>query len=160
MIIKQSVVDVLMFLFEQYLGDDNTVLDERDDMHNRLEEMGFENPEINQAFDWLENLALLQGESEIYTPCREDSLRIFSEEERNLLNEDCCGFLIYLEQTGILTSVTREVVLDRVIALNHELDIEQLKWIAMIILHTHPGEENAFAWMESLVFDEIVDYMH
>ena len=31
--------------------------------------------------------------------------------------------------------------------------------IAMIILHTHPGEENAFAWMESLVFDEIVDYM-
>jgi Smg protein len=159
MIIKQSVVDVLMFLFEQYLGDDNTVLDERDDMHNRLEEMGFEHLEINQAFDWLEDLALLQGESEICTPCREDSVRIFSDEEKTLLNEDCCGFLIYLEQTGILTPVTREVVLDRVIALNHELDIEQLKWIAMIILHTHPGEENAFAWMESLVFDEVVDYM-
>ena len=39
MIIKQSVVDVLMFLFERYLGDDNAVMDERDDMHNRLEEM-------------------------------------------------------------------------------------------------------------------------
>lgn len=159
MIIKQSVVDVLMFLFERYLGDDNTSMDERDDMHNRLEEMGFEHPEINQAFDWLEDLALLQTEAECCTPCQIDSVRIFSDEEKTVLDEDCLGFLIYLEQTGILTPVTREVVLDRVIALNHELDIEQLKWIAMIILHTHPGEENAFAWMESLVFDEIVDYM-
>jgi Smg protein len=159
MIIKQSVVDVLMFLFEQYLGDDNTVLNERDDMHNRLEEMGFEHREITQAFDWLEDLTQLQGAAEISTPCQGNSMRIFSEEEKILLNEDCRGFLIYLEQTGILTPVTREVVLDRVFALDQELDIEQLKWIAMIILHTHPGEENAFAWMESLVFDEIVDYM-
>jgi Smg protein len=159
MIIKQSVVDVLMFLFERYLGEDDTVMDERDDMHHRLEEMGFEPREINQAFDWLEDLAVLQGEAELGTPCQSKSMRIFSEEEKIVLNEDCRGFLIYLEQTGILTPVTREVVLDRVIALNHELDIEQLKWIAMIILHTHPGEENAFAWMESLVFDEIVDYM-
>ena len=29
----------------------------------------------------------------------------------------------------------------------------------MIVLHTHPGEENAFAWMESLLFDEVIDYV-
>jgi uncharacterized protein Smg (DUF494 family) len=27
------------------------------------------------------------------------------------------------------------------------------------VLHSHPGEENAFAWMESIMFDEIVDYI-
>jgi len=159
MIIKQSVVDVLMFIFEQFLGDDTSALEERGDMHNRLEEMGFENREITLAFDWLENLTLLQAESKIDAPLAENSIRIFSEEEKYLLNEECRGFLIYLEQTGILNPVTREIVLDRIIALDHRLDVEQLKWITMIILHTHPGEENAFAWMESLVFDEIVDYM-
>ncbi len=46
MIIKQSVVDVLMFLFERYLDDDELnetgrVTDERDSIQIRLEEMGF-----------------------------------------------------------------------------------------------------------------------
>jgi uncharacterized protein Smg (DUF494 family) len=44
-------------------------------------------------------------------------------------------------------------------ALGHELDSEQLKWITMIVLHTHPGEENAYVWLETLVFDEVVDYV-
>ena len=59
MIIKQSVVDVLMFLFERYLDDDDSnktghVTDKRDSIQLRLEEMGFHNQDINQAFDWLE----------------------------------------------------------------------------------------------------------
>ena len=77
-----------------------------------------------------------------------------------MLNSESIEFIMYLEQSGILTSVTRELVLDRVIALDNELDTEQLKWIVMIVLHSHPGEENAYAWMESLVFDEQVDFMH
>ena len=158
MVIKQSVVDVLMFLFEQYLGEENEVMDERDHMHSRLEEMGFENQEIDQAFDWLEDLAVLQ-DGQYYAPVNSSSIRIFSEEEKAVLNDTCIGFIVYLEQAGILTATTRELVLDRIMALDHELDVEQLKWVTMIILHTHPGEENAYAWMESLVFDEIVDYM-
>lgn len=158
MVIKQSVVDVLMFLFEQYLGEDNDVIDERDHMQVRLEEVGFEHQEIDRAFDWLEDLATIRDDQD-FVPLLQNSVRIFSEEEKDILNEDCIGFIIYLEQSEILTPVTRELVLDRVIALDHPLDMEQLKWIVMIVLHTHPGEENAFAWMESLVFDEIVDYI-
>ncbi|MBI3186755.1 MAG: DUF494 family protein, partial [Gammaproteobacteria bacterium] len=60
----------------------------------------------------------------------------------------------------ILTPATRELVLDRVIALDVELDMEQLKWIVMIVLYNHPGEENAYAWMESMVFEQNVNYMH
>jgi Smg protein len=158
MVIKQSVVDVLMFLFEQYLGEDSDSMDERDHMQVRLEEVGFDNQEIDQAFDWLEDLATIRDDKD-FAPLQKSSIRIFSEEEKDILNEDCLGFLMYLEQSDILTPMTRELVLDRVIALDHPLNMEQLKWIVMIVLHTHPGEENAFAWMESLVFDEIVDYM-
>jgi Smg protein len=158
MVIKQSVVDVLMFLFERYLGEDNDVMDERDHMHTRLEEVGFHNKHIDQAFDWLEDLAIIRDSQE-FAPVKNVSTRIFSEEEKMVLNEDCLGFLMYLEQASILSPVTREIILDRIIALDNELDIEQLKWIVMIVLHTHPGEEDAYAWMESLVFNDAVDYM-
>ncbi len=158
MVIKQSVVDVLMFLFEQYLGDENEVIDERDHMQVRLEEVGFEDREIDLAFDWLEELASIRDDQD-FAPLQKNSVRVFSEEEKDILNEDCRGFIMHLEQSDILTPLTRELVLDRVIALDHPLNMEQLKWIVMIVLHTHPGEENAFAWMESLVFDEFVDYM-
>ena len=158
MVIKQSVVDVLMFLFERFLGDDNETLDEREEVANRLEEMGFENREIDMAFDWLEDLAIIQDGAH-YVPVNQSSIRIFSEEEKAALNEESLGFLVYLEQVGILTPTTRELVLDRVIALDNELDTEQFKWVVLIVLHSHPGEENAFAWMESIMFDENVDYI-
>ncbi len=161
MIIKQSVVDVLMFLFERYLDDDelnetSRVTDDRDRIQPRLEEMGFQNQEINQAFDWLEDLNSLQ-DSQQFNPVKETSTRIFSEQEKKLIGIESIGFLSFLEQTGILIPVTRELILDRVIALGQPLDAEQLKWIIMIVLHTHPGEENALALMENFIFDDVVD---
>ncbi|MES0327172.1 MAG: DUF494 domain-containing protein [Gammaproteobacteria bacterium] len=158
MLIKQSVVDVLMFLFEEYLGDSNEAMDERDNMQVLLEEVGFQHQEIDEAFNWLEDLATLREGSDCI-PAKTDSIRIFSDFERTILDEDSIGFLMYLEQSDILTPLTRELVLDRIMALDHALDVEQVKWIVMIVLHTHPGEENAFAWMEGLVFNEVVDYI-
>ncbi|MDH5387273.1 MAG: DUF494 domain-containing protein [Gammaproteobacteria bacterium] len=158
MLIKQSVVDVLMFLFEEYLGDSNEAMDERDNMQIRLEEVGFQHQEIDEAFNWLEDLATLRGCTDC-TPAHANSIRIFSDFEKNILDDESIGFLMYLEQSDILTPLTRELILDRIMALDHALDIEQVKWIVMIVLHTHPGEENAFAWMEGLVFNEVVDYI-
>jgi Smg protein len=161
MIIKQSVVDVLMFLFERYLDDDelsetSRVTDERDSIQIRLEEMGFHNQEINQAFDWLEDLENLH-ETQQFSPVSETSTRIYSEQEKKLIGIESIGFLHFLEQTHILTPVTRELILDRVVALGQPLDAEQMKWIIMIVLHTHPGEENALALMENFIFDEVTD---
>jgi len=164
MIIKQSVVDVLMFLFERYLDDDtqddnNPVTEERDSIQPRLEEMGFHNHDINQAFDWLEDLAELRDNDQTIA-VKETSTRIYSDEEKKLISMESIGFLNFLEQTNILTSITRELILDRVIALGHPLDAEQLKWIIMIVLHSHPGEENALALMEDFIFDETIDLLH
>ena len=158
MVIKQTVVDVLMFLFERFLDEESDSLDEREAVASSLEEMGFQNKEIDEAFNWLEDLALLQGDAN-YAPVNNSSIRVFSEEEKAVLNEESIGFLMYLEQASILTPITRELILDRVIALDHELDTEQLKWIVLIVLHSHPGEENAFAWMESIMFDENIEYI-
>ena len=168
MIIKQSVVDVLMFLFERYLEDDETnetskVTDKRDSIQLRLEEMGFHNQDINQAFDWLEDLADLQAnllDDQAFIAIKETSTRIYSEEEKRLVSLESIGFLNFLEEINVLTSATRELILDRVIALGQPLDTEQIKWIIMIVLHTQPGEENTLALMEDFIFDDTVDRIH
>ena len=168
MIIKQSVVDVLMFLFERYLDDDEineatTVTDKRDSIQLHLEEMGFQNQEIDQAFDWLEDLADLQTgnqNNQDIIAIKETSTRIYSVEEKKLLTMESISFLNFLEQTNILTSATRELILDRVMALGQPLDAEQIKWIIMIVLHTQSGEENALALMEDFLFDDEIEHIH
>ena len=156
---KQTVVDVLMYLFENIMGEDTHFSPERELVISRLEEMGFPQHEITRAFDWLEDLADIQHEATGHEQ-QPGSLRVYSDLEKLILDQESIGFLMYLETAGILTPVTRELILDSVIALDVELDIEQLKWIVMIVLYSHPGEENAYAWMESMVFDQLVSYMH
>ena len=156
---KQTVVDVLMYLFENIIGEDMPLDPDDIKVFDQLEEMGFPQHEILRAFDWLQDLADIEQST---SPTAELSaaVRVYSELEMLLLDPECIGFLMYLEQTGLLTPNTRELILDRVIALDVALDVEQLKWIVMIVLYSHPDEENAFAWMESMVFDPIISYMH
>ncbi len=158
---KQTVVDVLMYLFENIIGEEMRADadPERDIMINQLEEMGFPQHEILRAFDWLEDLAGIKHEVTGEVP-QDTSMRIYSDLEKMILDQESIGFLMFLEQAGILNATTRELIMDSIIALDVELDTEQLKWIVMIVLYSHPGEENAYAWMESMVFDQIVDYMH
>ena len=56
---KQNVVDVLMYLFENIITDENPVFPEHEHMFDQLEDMGFPQHEILLAFDWLEDLAEL-----------------------------------------------------------------------------------------------------
>lgn len=156
---KQNVVDVLMYLFENFIGEESFISPESDVVIDKLEQLGFPQHEILKAFDWLEDLAIIQQEP-LDDENQAYAFRVFSDLEKELLDPESIGFLIFLEHSGILTPITRELILDRVIALDTHLEIEQLKWIVMIVLYSHPGEENAYAWMESLVFDQIVDYMH
>ncbi|RDH82837.1 MAG: hypothetical protein DIZ80_11230 [endosymbiont of Galathealinum brachiosum] len=154
---KQNVVDVLMFLFENIITDESQIFPENEQMFDHLENLGFPQHEILLAFDWLEDLANIHTDllssSENSPIISTQSVRIFSELEKMLLDPQCISFLIHLEQSQVISDVSREVILDRVIALDVELELEQLKWIIMIVLYSQPGEENAYAWMENQLFD-------
>lgn len=154
---KQNVVDVLMYLFENIISDENPIFPENEHMFDRLEDLGFPHHDILLAFDWLEDLAEIHTDllssSENGPIINTGSVRVYSELEKMLLDIHCISFLIHLEQNQVITALSREVILDRVIALDVELELEQLKWIIMIVLYSQPGEENAYAWMENLIFD-------
>jgi Smg protein len=62
---------------------------------------------------------------------------------------------LQLEQQGILSPLQREIVIDRLVALeSEEIDIDRLKWLVLMVLSSQPGQEQACARMEDLVFDE------
>ncbi len=158
---KENVLDVLMYLFENYMSDDIGFDTDEESLRVELQEAGFQSIEISKAFEWLEGLVELQDFPEKLSLINTTSLRIYTGEETEKMDLDARGFLMFLEQTGVLDHNTREMVIDRVMALDEDdIDIEQLKWVTLMVLFNQPGREAAFAWMEDLVFEEAPGIVH
>ncbi len=154
---KETIFDVLMYLFEHYMEDELEILPDSDSVRTELLAAGFEQLEVNKAFVWLESLSLQRG----IRPTIATSFRIFSNEEKAKLDLECRDLLMFLERNGILNSANREVVIDRALALeDEELSIEKLKWIVMLVLLSQPDEEIAFSRMEDIVYDLVPTYLN
>ncbi|MCC6715743.1 MAG: DUF494 domain-containing protein [Gammaproteobacteria bacterium] len=152
---KQTVLDVLVFLFEHCMEEDNRNLD-HDALRGQLIEAGFPDGQITKAFDWLEALARQRESAASGSTARNSSLRIFTAAETEKLSRDGRGLLLYLEQVGVLDSGARELVIERAMALDaEEIAADELKWIVLMVLFNQPGNEEAFVWMEDLVMDEL-----
>ncbi|MCK5382548.1 MAG: DUF494 domain-containing protein [Gammaproteobacteria bacterium] len=156
---KENVFDVLMYLFENYyMDEDSTVTPDRESVQQELSQAGFPTLEIDRAFLWMEGLA-----SEPNPPDTQSdrSLRLFSSIEMDRLDTACRGFILFLEQMDVLTPASRELAIDRAMALeNEDFDLEQLKWVILMVLINQPGEEAAYTWVEDLVSDNISNHLH
>lgn len=160
---KENVLDVLMYIFENYLDSDSPPEEsDQDILKEQLMRAGFRDHEVNKAFDWLDGLSALQDPSPGNGEQAIRSTRIYAEAEMVRLNQECRGLLMYLEELSALTPSSREMVIDRVMALDTQsaIDIDQLKWIILMVLFNQPGYEAAYAWMEDLVFNESPGYYH
>jgi len=154
-----NVFDVLMYLFENYLYDGEPHPD-RDSLESELSQAGFDQPEIHKAFDWLDGLQEFRRQIPLVA-ASSHAIRVFTDEEMRKLDADCRGFMLFLEQVGILTPASRELVIDRVMALQEdEVDLDTLKWIILMVLFKSPGEEEAFASMENLLFEGPTELLH
>ena len=86
---------------------------------------------------------------------------MFAALEQARLDTDCRGYLVHLEQVGILSPTQRELVIDRLMALEgDEIDLEKLKWVVLMVLFSQPGQEDAFERMEDLVYEERPELLH
>ena len=158
---KENVLDVLMYLFENYMNDEIEFDTDEESLRVELQEAGFQQMEIAKAFDWLEGLARLQDRPQGHVPMNTASLRMYTGEEQEKLDLDSRGFMLFLEQSGVLDHNTREMVIDRVMALDaDDIDLDQLKWVVLMVLFNQPGREGAYAWMEDLVFEESPVIVH
>jgi Smg protein len=151
---KEGVIDVLMYIFSSYADHEDTLPEDRDGINADLEAAGFDSLEIDKAFEWLDGLALADDIPPVDQSSA--SIRVFSTEETQRMDLNCQGFLIFLEQSGVLTPKLRELVVNRVMAFddNSEVDIEELKWIVMMVLFNSAEEddENTLMHYEDIVF--------
>ncbi len=158
---KQTVIDILIYLFEHYIDDDIELDADRDELKSELRDAGFEAGQVAKAFDWLQELAVTRDHADDFPTPAQTSFRIFTVEEQRKLDAECRGFLHFLSQSAVLDSARRELVIDRVLALeSDEIDIAQLKWIILMVLFNQPGQEQAFVWMEDLVMDDLYGNLH
>lgn len=148
-----SVLDILIYVFDRYMLSETPEVPERDELAQMLARAGFAVPNVERALDWLADLAgerdrpVLQGGGP-------RTLRLFTDAERDRLSSECRGYLLTLEQMDVLNAHQREIIIERLLALEvEELDVEQLKWVALMVLSSQPDAELACARMEDLVFD-------
>ena len=65
------------------------------------------------------------------------------------------------EQIQVLNLETREMVIERVLALdNAEFELDDLKWVILMVLFNIPGCENAYQQMEELLFEVNEGMLH
>ncbi|MEO8742273.1 MAG: DUF494 family protein [Lysobacteraceae bacterium] len=157
---KETILDVLLYLFEHYFYEDPDAVRDRDSLQNGLLQAGFAPTEINKAFDWLDELSR-QRPVAAEPRAIDRSVRLYVEQELTKLDRETIGFLMFLEQQGILDAAQREIVLDRVMALDQEeIDIDDLKWVVLMVLFNQPGAEAAYAWMENQMFEDEPEPLH
>ena len=157
---KESVLDVLIYLFDHYVEQELEIIPNQKDLKSQLNQAGFADIQIDKAINWLEGLAVKKDEFDVGI-IQPRSTRVFSSIENEKLDVECKGFLIFLEQSGVLDSEDRELVIDRVMALETEtIELQQLKWVVLMVLFNRPGKEAAFAWMEDIILDEVSAVVH
>lgn len=149
----ENLLDVLLYLFENYPPQD---LQDNPVVRDDLDEAGFLPDEVDGAFDWLRGTDAPQP---LAVAPNELSTRLYSAVEQMHLPLEARSYLMQLQRHGVLSATTREIVIDRLMALATDdqettspnddgLGMEQIKWVIMLVLFTQ-DDEIACARMEA-----------
>jgi Smg protein len=158
---RQTVLDVLHYLFEQYLGEGgDPALDQRR-LQAELHDAGFSEPDVARAFDWLQGLSGETDDTALSVLPSATAIRVFAESEADRLSTEIRGFIHFLGHAGVLNAQCREMVIDRLMALeSDEIDLDQARWVVLMVLFNQPGQEDSAAMLEDLLLDESVRCLH
>lgn len=155
--------EVLVFVYENYYAGEN--YPEPALLERKLNAVGFEADEIEDALAWLHGLNTAARGSHGFagpkpqTPpepwLREPqatSIRIYSPLEQRHLGAQCLGYLSFLESAGVLPAPMREVVVDRAMAApGGPVTLDDLKTIVLMVFWSFGQEPDA------LLLDELCD---
>jgi Smg protein len=155
--------EVLVFVYENYYAGDSCP--EPEHLERKLNAVGFDATEIEDALDWLQGLHTAARGSHGFTGTvqptppepwlREPSatsVRIYPPSEQNHLGPQCLGFISFLESAGVLPAPMREVVIDRAMAApGAPVSLEDLKIIVLMVYWSFGQEPDA------LVLDELCE---
>jgi Smg protein len=153
--------EVLMFIFENYMDSNISLKADNQTIMVELENVGFTRYEIDRAFDWLDGLSKFQVSVEAAPMLASRSIRHFLAEESEQLGVEGKGFILYLEQIGIIDPIIREIVIDRVMALDSkEVDLGRIKWVVLMVLFSQPDKKSALSLLQDMILSDAFDVLH
>lgn len=160
---KEDMLEVLIYLFENYIIDGSSFDPGQDELAEELVGAGFPGEEIEKAFVWLEGLLDI-CETDAQYPTQlpaSSSLRFYTNDEASRLGVSGQSLLIRLVDAGVLDQFSREMVIDRVMALDSmDVNIDHIKWVVLMVLSNQPGFADIADWAEVVVTDELIPVIH
>lgn len=163
---KENMLDVLIYLFENYMFDEEEFEPDQETLALELRQAGFENGMIDRAFDWLENLAHLCDQNAAEpAAANPDALRHYTAAESERVGIEAQGLLLGLEHCGVLDATSREMVINQLMALEVDgdvdsIDIDHLKWVILMVLSNYSDGDGISELTESLVLDGLHTCIH
>lgn len=141
--------EILVYLFENYTHVESCP--EPDQLARKLSAAGFEEDDISAALEWLSGLEELTGTQRPSIHPESGSVRAYSDQECARLDTDCRGFLLFLENAGVLNALTREMIIERAMASSDiTLSLAKLKVIVLMVLWTQHQT------MDTLILEELL----
>ena len=139
--IKEDFLDILLYLFEYYSEDPVRESDTSFVIRDHLIDAGFQDAAIDHAMDWVE-IFKNQGENMMLHTPSNSSIRILSDDEKNLLDVECQNYISRLEKFGLLTPEKRELLIDKLTSIGFEpMDLEVVKALSILMLFQEPSVE-------------------
>lgn len=160
---KEDMLEVLIYLFENYIIDGDTFEPGQEELAEELAGAGFAGEEIEKAFVWLEDLLdICEQDTQLpHAQHATSSLRFYTDDEAERLKIPGQSLLTRLVDAGVLDLWSRETVIDRVMALDSpDVDIDHIKWVVLMVLSNQPGFAEIADWAEVVVTEELIPIIH
>ena len=157
------MLDVLIYLLEEYESEKDYG-NEREFLTHELVTAGFDFFEIGQAWGWLDDLAVqVESTDQIVAFSKLNSTRVLGAHEKAHLSSDAQSFLAILQTSDLIDTVTYELILDRLVALEcgaDELNMEQVRWVVLMVAFNRVSAVNQFVALEHLIFSDLDADLH
>jgi Smg protein len=125
--------DILVYVFENCQQAELAY--DRERVAKKLSAAGFEDSDISEALHWLAGVTRAPQDGVEAMAASPHAFRAFAPREAAKLDAQCRGFLLTLEQSGILDMRTRELVIERALAAaGDSLSLDQLKLVVLMVL--------------------------
>ena len=159
---KENILDVLIYLFENYMFEDEELEPDQETLIQELSMAGFDQVMIDRAFDWLENLAGLCDDVEnVGSKPGPKAMRHYTEDEMNQLSVEVRSLLLSLENCGVLDGNSREMVIAQLTGLGVDgIEVDHLKWVTLMVLSNYTEGDGVTELTEALVLDGLHSCIH
>jgi len=134
--LRERVLAIVNLIAQYVLGAEDVPISEQE-LRKELVSVGFAAEEIDDAFSWMEKIAL-QPQGEATTPdliMDQPTYRVFSIEEQQRLTVEARGFLTRFRAMGLLNNEAQEEIIDRTTRAGEDPVSEQeIKMVAILTL--------------------------